>query len=78
MAKGKWIKKIVEVDLEDIIELDAEGFLDLLSEESTGSSLLSDIQYKAVGVEKGMIQIEVQGDTSMIEEEEEGDAFLSR
>lgn len=70
MAKEKWTKGIVEVDLDDIIELDAEGFLDLLSEGLTGSSLLSDIQYKAVGVKEGMIQIEVQGDTSMIEEEE--------
>jgi hypothetical protein len=61
-AKDHYISTKVLVDLDDIIELDFEGFLDLISELSTDSPLLTDIGYKAVGVHtNGCIIIEVDG-----------------
>jgi hypothetical protein len=61
----------VIVSLNEIINNDFEGFLDLLSEKATGDVLLSDIQYKAVNVNKnGFIEIEVIGDDSLCHEEE--------
>jgi hypothetical protein len=64
----KTLPKIVEVDLSEIIDTDLEGFLDILSERATGSPLLMDISYRIVSVENDTLKIEVDGDTSAIEE----------
>lgn len=68
------MKATVKVDLSDIIDActsdGLEGFLDLLEEEvgasigrGFGGLILTDIRYKAVGVEKdGTIVMEVEGD----------------
>lgn len=50
----------IEVSIDDIIEVDYEGFLDLISEEA-GEPLLMDIGYKVVGVRSEQIIIKVTG-----------------
>lgn len=63
-----YITGIVSVDLSDIIDNNFEGFLDMTSEKLTGTKLLMDISYKAVGVDKGGLTlfVEVTGDPSEI------------
>lgn len=60
------LKATVKVSLSEIIHLDSEGFLDLLSELATGGPLLMDIHYKVVGIgdEPNTIMLEVTGDGS--------------
>ena len=64
----KKLPKVVQVDLREIIENDLEGFLDILSERATGSSLLMDISYRILSVENNSLMIEVDGDPSEIED----------
>ena len=65
------VKKNVTITLNEVIEADLEGFLDLLSE-AVGEPLLMDIGYRVVGHgEPSWIVIEVTGE---VEEEAEGDA----
>ena len=73
MSKNKYITKVVSVNLDDIIGNNLEGFIDLIAE-YTGYPCLEDISYKAVGVgEDGYILIEVTGDPSNAEYDEESD-----
>lgn len=52
----------VEVDLDDVIGLNLEGFLDLISEKA-GEPLLTDINYEVLGTtQDGMIVLKVTGD----------------
>ena len=51
----------VSVDLSAFIDHDLEGVLDLLSEEATGSCLLSDISYTVVGHTGNTIDLDVTG-----------------
>lgn len=67
----------VLVDTDDMIDSDLEGFLDILSERLTGSPCLMDINYRIVGIvgsedkeHAGLIIMEVQGNTTMIVDEE--------
>ena len=52
------MKKIIAVTLEDIIEHNQEGLLELI-EELWGNTVLTDIQYRPVAVINGLIQLEV-------------------
>jgi predicted RNA-binding Zn-ribbon protein involved in translation (DUF1610 family) len=67
-----WVTGVVEIDLEDVIKYDLEGFLDLLSERLVGNDLLSDITYSALGVDaEGMLRVEVTGDALMVFDEKD-------
>ena len=63
----------VEIDLAEVIHLDHEGFLDLVSEKATGSLLLSDINTKLIGHRGETLILQVTGDASMIKEDEDDD-----
>ena len=51
----------VKVSLDEIIDNDFEGFLDLIAE-LTGNPLLMDISYRMLRVEDDMLILEVSGD----------------
>ena len=63
----------VKVSVSELIDLNLEGFLDLLSELATGSALLMDINYELIGVDidEQAVILRVTGDTSEIEKEED-------
>lgn len=50
------------VKLDEIIELDYEGFLDLVSNLCVGNELLTDITYEVIGSKDGLIKLSVIGD----------------
>ena len=52
------------------IATDLEGFIDLISEKA-GKPLLMDVNYDIVSAKGNTLTIEVTGDASMDEEEEE-------
>ena len=56
-----FIRVRVHVNLETLIANDREGFLDVLSEEATGSEVMGDISYTVVGQTGNTLQIEVCG-----------------
>lgn len=60
----------IAISLGDAINNNADLFYNLLSEKLTGTDLLTDIQYRAVGFVDGSIIIEVWGGVSMILEME--------
>lgn len=53
----------VRVGLDEAVDLDLEGFLDLIAERA-GHPLLMDFTYKVVGHEGDTLILEVTGDTS--------------
>ena len=57
---NEFITKQILVDLNELIGIDLEGFLNLL-EERCGASVLEDISYSVVGALEGDIVIEVSG-----------------
>jgi hypothetical protein len=60
-----YITGVVEIDLEEILSLDADGWLDLLSKKLVGDDLLMDISYRVVGHRRPSgIHIEVIGNPS--------------
>lgn len=63
----KRINKIVEVSLSQLIDLDKEEIMDLLSELVTGSTYkLTEIDYKIVGFEtNNIIDLAVSGEISL-------------
>lgn len=62
MNENRYIKVIVPVEVEALINNDLEGVLDLLSELVTGTPCLMDISYKAVGViNEYVLAFEVRG-----------------
>lgn len=70
-AMGNEVKPVtgvVRVDLGEVIDLNLEGFLDLLSERLTGTPLLGDIQYQVVGLGRSEdeLLIRVSGDVTQI------------
>jgi hypothetical protein len=72
MNSAGYIKGIVPIRLHHIIDTDADGFLDLISDALTGTELLLDMSYQVVGtLDNDAVLIEVKGDVSMILEEEE-------
>lgn len=76
--QNNFINVQVELELSDIINNDLEGVLDLLSEQATGSEVLSNITYTVVGHCGNTLSVNVTGDISMIdfEEVEEENLFL--
>lgn len=65
LDKDGYITGIVEIDLEEILSLDADGWLDLLSNKLVGNDLLMDISYRVVGHRRPSgIHIEVTGNPS--------------
>ena len=54
------------VDLSEIIHNDHEGFLDLISEETVGNVLLSDLSYEILGNSGTTLLLRVHGDISEI------------
>jgi hypothetical protein len=57
---------VVAIDLDEIIERDLEGFLDLLSVRLSGTDVLTDICYEIVGFDApDTVFIETWGDPSM-------------
>jgi hypothetical protein len=68
-----WIDDvIVPIDLNDIIETDLDGFLDLLSE-AVGSPRMQDISYHVVGHDDNTLHFEVHGDVAVDIDDEEGE-----
>ena len=67
MDEDGWVTGIVSVGLNDAVDNDLEGFLDLLSEALVGDSLLMDVTYKVVGLGAGEdeLLVEVRGDASL-------------
>lgn len=55
------LEAVVAVDLNDIIETDFEGFLDMISYAVLDDALLSDVSYSVVGTDHGSILIQVSG-----------------
>jgi hypothetical protein len=66
-----FIKSLIAVDLQEIIDRNYEEFLDLISVKAAGSELLMDVTYDVVGNSPFGILIEVNGDVSGILETSE-------
>ena len=49
VAGGKYVIGVVEVSPSELIDVDYEGFLDLVSTRLVGNDLLMDISYEAIG-----------------------------
>jgi energy-converting hydrogenase A subunit M len=72
--KNNFIQRNVLVELNEIIDSDLEGFLDILSEKLTGSCLLMSTSYELADLyDKNTVIITVTGDISMILETEGGE-----
>lgn len=57
----------ITVSLDDVIDLDLEGFVDLCSDRLVGSPLLMAVEYTAVGVHTdGSLIIRVTGDPDAV------------
>lgn len=67
-----WIEGVIPVDLSTFTDNDLESLLDILSEQLTGSPLLSQISYHVVGHEGNTLHIRVEGDISLILDCEDG------
>lgn len=73
--EDEWIEGVVEMDLDEIMSLNFEGFMDALSVHLTGGDLLTNIHFKVVG-HSGItvLLIQVGGNVDMMRELEEEDA----
>lgn len=60
----------VDVDLSELIDLDLEQLLSLLSERATGSELMTDISYSVSGHCGDTLALDVSGGIDMIEDVE--------
>lgn len=67
------IQGVVAIDLEDIIDVDFNGFLSILSEKLTNTKDLTNIQYEIVGHNENILHIQVSGEALDILKEEEDD-----
>jgi len=57
-----YIRGVIAVDIDYLVEHDSEAFLDLLSANLTGTELLQDIAYRIIGHKTpGTIYLEVSG-----------------
>lgn len=69
-----FIKGVVPVPLSSAIDNDLEGWLDIISEKLTGSSLLTNSTYTVVGFEaENVLLVEVSGSTEMLDLDDEGE-----
>ena len=73
-----WVDGIVSVGLDDVVDNDQEGFLDILSCALVGDDLLMDIEYEVVGVGGGNneLLLKVSGDARMSFKLDEEDPTL--
>lgn len=69
-TEDDYIEGVIAVDIEDLINNDLEGVLDMLSEQLTNSYLLMSMGYEVVGHEGNTLHMKVWGDVSMIIERE--------
>jgi hypothetical protein len=61
-ADFPYVTGVVEVSLDDLVDWDLEGFLDVASELLVGNTRLMDVSYEAVGVSAhGQLRISVTG-----------------
>lgn len=66
LDENGYITADVRLDIDDIVGVSLEDFLDKLSVGVTGDELLSDISYKATGVDdQGSIVLSVTGDPAL-------------
>lgn len=56
----------VMIGVNDLIERDLEGALDLFAEKLVGNTLLSDVSYHAVGTQDGQIEMQISGSVEHI------------
>ena len=63
---SNFIETDIVISLEDAIDRDFEGFLDFISEQATGTEILSDISYDVIALTPMGIILTVTGDVSMI------------
>ena len=70
-----WITCVVPVPFSRILQLDYEGFIDLLSDLAVGNQLLMDVGYDVVGFnqDEQELHIEVRGDTALAFEGDRGE-----
>ncbi len=66
VANQQYVTGVVEVEPSELVDVDYEGFLDLLGQRLVGSDLLMDITYEAIGwnPEKKAVRYQVTGDAS--------------
>jgi len=70
MENTKEVSDIIAVGIDEMIDNDLEGFLDLISDR-VGHPLLMDIGYKAVAInDDGTIRLKVTGFIELEEDEE--------
>ena len=65
------VEGVISVDIHEFINNDLEGFLDLISERLTGSTLLNGSDYQMIGSKGDDVFLKVTGDASLILESEE-------
>lgn len=71
MDEKGFIRVPVNVSLADMLNVDFEEFLDLLSTKATGSPLLSDISYKITRMIDGQtVEMMITGDVELINYDE--------
>lgn len=61
----RFLEGVVSVDLSEVVDADLEGFLNILSERLTGSVLLENFSYLAVGAAENTLHIRVCGDARL-------------
>ena len=64
-----YIEGNIIVSLDDILDINIEDFMDILSTKLTGSPLLMDIGYQIIGTQNNNLIIHVTGDASSILDE---------
>ena len=70
--KDNFIETQIVVGLSEAVDNDLEGWLDYISDQVTGTPLLSDFTYGVAGVtNEGMLILKVSGYISMILADEE-------
>lgn len=58
---------LIEVDVDDMVSNDLEGFLDEISEKAVGNTLLMDISYEFISiVDRHTVLMKVSGDISEV------------
>jgi hypothetical protein len=65
--KEGYLRGVIAVDLNEIVERDLEGFLSLLSQRLSNTDVLADIYYEIVGFDApDTLYLETWGDPSMV------------
>jgi hypothetical protein len=65
--ENNYIETRIVVSLEEAVDHELDGFLNLVSERVTGTDLLTDVSYGVAGVTPdGELILKVEGDISML------------